>query len=359
MVFNTNLTYNAESLSAAVGHGYEWRWWDVDKLIVLIPLVLLCSIQGILTGLFGAPSIVSTMIASRAMGPRKALLLSTIAQFVGPFLFGVAAATVLGGEVITPTAITPTVLYVGLSATIFWMIFTFYLKIPSSSTHSLLGGLLGAALAASGPEAIRASGLLKVLASLLLSAPVGFVGGFLMVRLWYWLARNATPQINQRFNQGQWFASLGLGMALGSINAQNTMGIIALGLVLSGFVQHFEVPYWVIAVCAANLAIGNLIGGMRLIKSLGGRFFQIRPIHGFSAELASTIVIGIASIIGSNVSTTHVTGSSIVGAGAGERFSMVRWGFVQNLFLTWILTIPLTATLAGLTYLSLRTLGVR
>lgn len=328
-------------------------------MTVLIPLVLLGSIQGVLTGLFGAPSIVSTMIASRAMGPRKALLLSTVAQFAGPFLFGVAAATVLGGEVLTPTVITPAVLYIGLSATIFWMIFTFYLSIPSSSTHALLGGLLGAALAASGPGAVRSSGLLKVLASLLLSAPVGFAGGFLMVQLWYWLARNATPRINQRFNQGQWIASLGLGMVLGSNNAQSTMGVIALGLVLSGLVQQFEVPIWIVALCATSLAIGNLIGGMRLVKSLGGKFFQIRPIHGFSAELASTIIIGVASLIGGNVSTTHVTSSSIVGAGAGERLSLVRWGFVHHVFMTWILTIPLTAALAGLMYFSLKTLGMR
>lgn len=332
---------------------------EADKLSVLVPLILLSSIQGLLTGLFGAPGIVATMIASRAMGPRKALILSTISQFVGPFLFGVAAAKVLGSEVIASQDITPVVLYIGLSATIFWMIVTFYLRIPCSSTHALLGGLIGVTLAASGPQAIYSDGLLKVLASLLLSAPLGFIGGFLMIRLWYWLAKNATPHINERFNQGQWVASFGLGMALGSNNAQSTMGVMAMGLVLAGAAPDFQVPLWVIALCAISLAFGNLIGGMRLVKSIGGKFFQIRPIHGFSAELASAVIIGIASVIGGNVSTTHVTSSSIVGAGAGERLSMVRWGFVQNVFVTWVITIPVTATLAGLAYLSLIHLGVK
>ncbi len=329
----------------------------MDRVVLILPLLALAVIVDILTGIFGAPGVVATMIASRAMSTRKALILSTVAQFIGPFLFGVAAASVLGSQVINTSKITPLVLYTALGSTIFWLIFSFYLRIPSSSTHALIGGLVGAVFMAVGPSAILSAGLLKVMISLFLSPLLGGLGGFLMVRLCYWLARDSTPNVNNRFNQGQLITSFGLGLAIGSINAQITMGVIGLGLVLTGFSPRFEIPTWVIALSAAGLAFGNLIGGLRLVRSIGARFFQVRPIHGFSAELASALIIGISSVVGGNVSTTHVTSLSVVGAGAAERLSMVRWGFVQNVLLTWVLTIPMTAMFSILIYLSLSRIG--
>jgi PiT family inorganic phosphate transporter len=331
----------------------------MDKINALIALIILGSAQGILIGILGAPNIVSTMIASRAMSPRNALILSTCAQFIGPFLFGVAAATVIGSQVVAMQAISPLVINSALIAAVIGMIFSFNLRIPSSSTHAIFGGLLGAVVTASGLSGINVPGMLKVLTSLLLSAPMGLLGGFLMVRICYWLAKYATPRINRRFNQGQWLASFGLGMTLGSINAQNSMGIITLGLVLNGDLSHFYVPLWVVAWCATGLALGNLLGGMRLIKSVGARFFPIRPVHGFSAELASAVIIGVSSLLGGNVSTTHITSFSIVGAGAAERLSMVRWGFVRNVLITWISTIPFTAVISGIIYESLNHFGMR
>ncbi len=338
-----DLTYNA-MFTRRIGIGIG------NRLFMVAPLIALVSIQGILTGIFGAPSIVSTMIASRAMSPKRALVLSTVAQLLGPFLFGVAVAGVIGSEVVDTQGLTPLVLYASLSATIFWMVFSWYVRIPCSSTHALVGGLVGSVIAGAGPSAIHSAGLLKVLASLILTAPLGILGGFLMVRLCYFFTQNATPRINYRFNQGQLVASLGLGLAIGSINAQNAMGMMALGLVLTGNLPRFFVPTWVIVLCAGGLALGNLIGGMRLVHTVGAKFFQVRPIHGFSAELASALIISVSSLIGGNVSATHVTTLSVVGAGAAERLSMVRWGFVQHVLLTWVLTIPVTATLAGLLY---------
>ncbi|MCC7452101.1 MAG: inorganic phosphate transporter [Anaerolineae bacterium] len=328
-------------------------------LIVLLPVFVLVSVQNVLVGVLGAPGIVATMIASHALGPRRALLLSTVGQFLGPFLFGVAVAGVVGNEVVNAQALTPLALYAALSATIIWMAATWYLGIPSSSTHALIGGMVGAAFAAAGPSAVHGDGLFKVVASLIMTAPLGLVIGFIMVRVCYWLFKDATPRINRLFNHGQWIAGLGLGLAIGSNNAQNAMGIMALGLVLTGVLPRFEVPNWVVVVSAIGLAAGNLIGGMRLIRSVGGRFFQVRPIHGFSAEIASGMIIGVSSLVGGDVSTTHVTSLAIVGAGAAERMSMVRWGFVQHVILTWVLTIPLTAALAGLTYLMLHLIGIR
>jgi PiT family inorganic phosphate transporter len=326
--------------------------------IALIPFLLLVAVQDILTGIFGAPGIVATMIASRAMTPRRALILSTLAQLIGPLLFGVAVATAVGSEIIDSSGITPAALYAALGSTVFWMLFAWYLRIPSSSTHALIGGMVGAALAALGPSAIHTSGLLKILLSLTLTAPLGIIVGYFVTRLCYWLASSASPRISHRFNQGQFIASLFLGLAIGSSNAQNAMGVTVFGLLAIGVLPKFEVPIWVIVTSAICLALGNLIGGMRLMRSVGSQFFRIRPIHGFSAEVSSAAIIAVSSLVGGDVSTTHVTSMSIIGAGAAERISMVRWGFVQKVLLTWVLTIPLTALLAGLIYLALIVLGV-
>ena len=238
------------------------------------------------------------------------------------------------------------------------MVSSWYLRIPSSSTHALVGGLVGAVVMALGPTAIYGSGLLKIILSLTLTAPLGMVGGFLVTCINYRLVHGARPQIAHRFNQGQLVASLFLGFAIGSNNAQNAMGVTTLGLVAAGIQQKFEVPAWVILGSAVCLALGNLIGGMRLIKTVGLQFFRIRPIHGFSAEVSSALIIALSSLLGGDVSTTHVTSMSVIGAGAAERISMVRWNFVQRVLFTWVLTIPITAILAAMLYFVLNALGL-
>lgn len=322
-----------------------------------LPILALVAIQDILTGVFGAPSIVATMIASRAMSPMRALLLSTLAQLVGPFLFGVAVASAVGDEVVEAARMTPTAMDAALLATVIWMLVSWLLRIPSSSTHALIGGLVGATFSAFGPDAIHGDGFLKILLSLTLTAPLGIVGGFLVARVFYWLARGFGPQINQRFNQGQLLASLLLGFAIGSNNAQNAMGVTTLGLMSTGLLAEFRVLPWVVVLSASLLALGNLVGGMRIMRSVGMQFFRIRPIHGFSAEMASALIITSSSLLGGDVSTTHVTSMSIIGSGAADRLSMVRWNFVQRVLLTWVLTIPTTALLAGLLYALFHLLG--
>jgi inorganic phosphate transporter, PiT family len=330
----------------------------VDNLTAIALIIFLALVLDVLTGILSAPSIVATMIASRAMSPRRALLWSTLAELIGPFLFGVAVANVIGSGVIDTARITPPVLYAALCASIAWMLLSWYLCIPSSSSHALIGGLVGSVFTALGPSAIQGSGFLKVVGSLTLTLPLGVLGGYLMVRLCYWLSKNSSPHINAQFNRGQLLASFGLGMAIGTNSAQHAMGIMALGLVMTGFAPHFEIPLWVIVASAVGLALGNLMGGMRLIRTIGARFFQIRPIHGFSAEAASATLIIVSSLLGGVVSTTHLTSLSVIGAGAAERVSMVRWGFVQNVLIAWVLTIPITAILGGSLYVLMRSLGV-
>jgi inorganic phosphate transporter, PiT family len=324
----------------------------MENLNALIPLLILVAVQDILTGIFGAPSIVATMIATDAMTPRRAIILSTLAQLVGPFLFGIAVASAVGSEVVEVKGITPMILCAALSATVYWMILSWRFSIPSSSTHALIGGLVGAVVVALGPSAIHANGLFKILLGLSLTAPLGFLGGFLVTRICRWLVRSSTPRADRQFNRGQYVASLFLGLAIGSNNAQNAMGITALGLVATGVLPSFEVPVWVIVVSAVCLAMGNLVGGMRLIRSVGSQFFPIRPVHGFGAEVSSVAVITVSAIVGGNVSTTHVTSMSIIGAGSAERLSMIQWSFVRKVLFTWAVTIPTTALLAGLFYVA-------
>lgn len=330
----------------------------MDNWGLLIPLLILITAQDALTGVFGAPSIVATIIASEAMSPRRALILSTLAQLVGPCLFGVAVATTVGSEVVDPSRMTPSILYAGLTATVVWMLVAWYWRIPSSSTHALIGGLVGAVFAALGVSAIHETGLLKIVLGLLLTAPLGVVIGFLIARFCRMLTARARSVGEHHFNRGQLIFAVFLGLTVGSSNAQNAMGITVLGLMATGHLSKFEIPFWVILGSAVCLAAGNLIGGMRLMRSTGMGFFHVRPLHGFSAEMSSSMIILVSSLVGGGVSTTHVTSMSIVGAGVAESARAVQWRFVQRVLLTWVLTIPVTATLACLIWLVLNRLGV-
>lgn len=326
--------------------------WDL-----LIPLLFLVSAQDTLTGVFGAPSIVATMIASKAMAPRRAILLSTCAQLIGPCVFGVAVATSIGSEVIDPRAITPAIILAALGATVVWMLAAWFWRIPCSSTHALVGGLVGAGFAGLGPSAIHQSGLLKIVLGLTLTAPLGILVGFGIARLCRLLTR--LQHADRHFNRGQFVVALFLGLAVGSNNAQNAMGITVLGLMSTGFLPKFMVPLWVIVGSGVCLALGNFVGGMRLMRSVGTQFVEVRPLHGFSAEMSSTLIIIASSLVGGDVSTTHVTSMSIVGAGASESIRAVQWRFVKRVLLTWVLTIPLTAILAGCITLALMRAGIR
>jgi inorganic phosphate transporter, PiT family len=329
----------------------------MENLLSLMPLLGLIVIQDILTGIFGAPSIVATLTASQAMGPRRSIIFSALAQFIGPFLFGVAVASTIGSEVIDSYEVTPGMLYAALCSTIFWMVFTWFTRIPSSSTHALIGGMVGAISVAQGTNAIHMLGLLKMIFSLTLTAPLALFVGFLITKISTSIAHTETPRSNNRFNRGQLVASLFLGLAIGSSNAQNAMGVTALGLIATGVLPKFEVPLWVIIISAACLALGNLIGGTRLIRSVGTQFFNIRPVHGFCAEVSSAAIILVSSLVGGGVSTTHITNMSIVGAGAAESLREVQWIFVRKVLLTWVLTMPFTGVLAGLLYLAFRAMG--
>jgi len=314
---------------------------------LIIIIIILALIFDFLNGIHDSSNIVATMIASRAFSPRTALGMTAVANFLGPFIFGVAVAETIGNEVVDSAAINLLVILTALLSAILWNLITWYLGFPSSSSHALVGGLVGAVVVGAGWDAILMPGLLKVLLSLLLSPLLGFVFGYIILKVLFILSWNATPKVNTVFKRSQVFTSISLALSHGTNDAQKTMGIITLTLVTAGVLEEFVVPEWVIFACASMIALGTAVGGWKLIRTLGGKIFRIKPIDGFASQLASSIVILGASLVGGPVSTTQVVSSSIMGVGASERMNKVRWGVGKDIATAWVLTIPATALVAA------------
>ncbi len=309
-----------------------------------------------INGFHDSSNVVATMISSRAMSARKALTLSAVAHFCGPFLFGVAVATTIGHDVVDPKVVTIAVIFAALLAAIIWNLITWVLGIPSSSSHALLGGLIGAVSVDYGLAMIQMRGLLKVVIALFVSPILGLLAGYLLMRLVLFLARGASPRINWFFKRGQIITSLALALSHGTNDAQKTMGIIAMALVTVGYSSEFSVPWWVVALCAGAMSLGTAFGGWRVIRTLGTKFYKIRPVHGFAAQIASASIILGAAFLGGPVSTTQVVSSAILGVGSATRFSRVRWNVAGNILAAWVLTIPASALLAALLLLVIRPL---
>lgn len=318
------------------------------ELSIVIALALLFDF---LNGVHDSSNIVATMISSRAFRPQTALALTAVSHFLGPFIFGVAVAKTIGEEVAEINVLTLHVITACLISAIVWNLATWFLGIPSSSSHALIGGLVGAVAMGAGFDAIRLSGIEKVLIALFTSPIIGFLLGFIVLRVIFFLVRGATPGINEFFKRAQLITALGMSFSHGTNDAQKTMGIITLSLVIGGVLPEFRVPVWVIAASAGAIALGTALGGWKLIRTLGGKFYKIRPVHSFASQLTSAIVILTASLFGGPVSTTQVVSSAIIGVGSAERLGKVRWGVAGDIVTAWIVTIPATALLSAGVYL--------
>lgn len=314
---------------------------------ITIAVIALALVFDFLNGIHDSSNVVATMISSRALEPRLALGLTALANFFGPFVFGVAVATTIGEEIVAASAINENVLLAALASAIFWNLLTWYLGFPSSSSHALMGGFIGAVIVGAGWGSIHLAGMEKILIALFTSPIIGFIFGYLILRITIIFSWNASPRINQFFRQSQVLTALALALSHGTNDAQKTMGIITLALVTDGFLTVFKVPTWVILACATMIALGTALGGWKLIRTLGGRIFRIRPVDGFASQLASAAVILGASLVGGPVSTTQVVSSAILGVGTGERANKVRWGVAQEIVTAWLLTIPATALAAA------------
>ncbi len=321
----------------------------MDQILIII-LIAVALIFDFLNGFHDSANVVATMISSRAMTPTAALVIATTANFIGPFVFGVAVAKTIGQDVASPSSITIAVVLAALLSASIWNLITWFFGIPSSSSHALIGGIIGAVLVGSGWQSLKWEGLSLVGIALFLSPVLGFILGQLAMRISIWAVRNATPKANLFFKYAQIPTAFTLALSHGTNDAQKTMGIITMGLVVLGFQKSFVVPWWVILASATAIGIGTASGGWRIIHTLGGKFYRIRPIHSFTSQLASMLVIMGASLFGGPVSTTHVVSSSIIGVGAAQRRSQVRWGVLSDIMVAWFLTVPVTAGLAALLY---------
>ncbi len=322
--------------------------------IVAISLALFFDFSN---GFHDAANVVATMITTRALSPRKALILASVCEFIGPFLFGTAVAQMIGKNIVDISTFDSSALHLSmlliiaaLIGAIMWNLLTWFFGLPSSSSHALIGGMIGAVLVAYGPDKILWGGLFYVLVSLVLSPLLGLMVGWLFLRMTFYLSRDATPKINYFFNRMQIPSSIALALSHGANDAQKSMGLISMSLVILGFSPSFYVPWWVVASCAAAIALGTASGGWKIIKTMGSKIYRLRSVHAFCAQTSSATVILGAALIGGPVSTTHVVSSSIMGVGAGQRVSAVRWGVVKNIILAWFITIPASAVMAGLSF---------
>lgn len=343
----------------------EYFWFFI---IVATLMVVLFDFTN---GFHDASNMVASVIASRAMTPAQSVLIVGFFTFLGPLLGGTAVANTIGkfvelGDL--PTELSLTVVICGLFAATFWNLLTWWRGLPSSSSHALVGGLVGAVVISVGPEHVlwgfsqlshgHLTGVTKVLIALFLSPLAGFWVGFILQRLLLFLFRAASPLINREFRGAQWISTAGLAFAHGANDAQKSMGILTLCLLLSGEISEFVVPFWVVLLCASAITLGTVLGGWRIVRTLAFAIYKIRPLHALNSQISSGAVVFMASLIGAPVSTTHVVSSSIMGIGASERPRAVRWKKAKDIAVTWLLTIPGAAFVAVASILFIKLLGL-
>ena len=343
---------------------FEGRRSSIEGWILLFTIIVvgLSLFFAFTNGFHDAANVVATVIATGAMAPRMALVIAAFGEFIGPFLFGTAVAHTIGTNIVDVTSFHSDVIDLSISlvvaalvGAIAWNLITWFWGLPSSSSHALVGGMVGAVLVAYGPDKIIWKGLLYVTAVLITSPILGLIFGTLFFKLTVYLSRNATPKAKYFFNRMQILSSIALSLSHGANDAQKSMGLITMSLVILGLSPTFHIPLWVIIASATAIALGTASGGWRIIKTVGFKIYRLRSVHAFCAQTSSATVILAASLLGGPVSTTHVVSSSIMGVGAGQRMSAVRWGVAKNIILAWFITIPAAAAMAGLSFFLIRT----
>ncbi|WP_438043909.1 anion permease [Sorangium sp. So ce128] len=330
----------------------------MNTLLVTLTLVIVVALVfDYINGFHDTANAIATVVSTGVLPIRTAVLLAALFNFGGA-LTGTAVASTIGKGLIVPSAVTQVVVLSALVGAIFWNLFTWYFGIPSSSSHALVGGLVGAGAGRAGTAAVQGAGLLKVVKSLIISPVVGFAISFLGMIAIFWLVRRTRPAVvNRRFRILQMVSAGFMALSHGSNDAQKTMGIITMALVAYGAIPaghgDFHVPLWVVFACATAMALGTAAGGVRIIKTMGTKIIDLKPIHGFAAETSAAATILTSSFLGMPVSTTHVITGCIMGAGASQRVSAVRWGVTTRILWAWVLTIPVSAVVAWACYLGL------
>jgi inorganic phosphate transporter, PiT family len=330
---------------------------DASTIAILAAVVVLALTFDFINGFLDTATAIATSVSTRVMTPRQAIVMAAVLNFVGALVSHNVAKTISSGLVHT-SMLPEYVVIATLIAAISWNMCAWYFCIPSSSSHALIGGLVGASLAyAASPDIVQWDGVVKkVIIPLFTSPVVGFVIGFGLMKLLARLLSRSSPQfVNRWFSKLQIVSAAFMAFSHGMNDAQKSMGIITFAIIGAGLLpMGADVPVWVMLLCALAIALGTATGGWRIIKTVGMNMIKLQPIHGFAAQATAAGVIATASAIGAPVSTTHVTTSAIMGVGASKRVSAVRWGIVGHILWAWVLTIPVTAILGALVLYAIR-----
>ena len=324
---------------------------EVSQLSVwiVVVLVLVALAFDFMNGFHDAANSIATVVSTGVLKPHQAVAMAAFFNFVALFVFQLKVATTVGRGIVDPGIIDHYVVFGALIGAIAWNIITWYYGIPSSSSHALIGGIVGASVAKAGSWALIPSGILKVVAFIFISPLIGFVLGSLLLLAISWIFVRSTPsRVDRLFRRLQLFSSSLYSLGHGGNDAQKTVGIIWMLLIAAGYTKVDEsVPAWVVIACYLTIGLGTLFGGWRIVKTMGQRITKIRPVGGFCAELSGSIALFTATGLGIPVSTTHTIAGAIVGVGSTQNVSAVRWGIAGNLLWAWILTIPCSAFIAG------------
>ncbi len=326
----------------------------LDFTLVMLFLVIVAAlIFDFINGFHDTANAIATCISTRALSIRSAIIMAAVLNFAGAMISTKVAGTI-GKGIVDPSHVTQMVVLAGIIGAIIWNLITWYYGLPSSSSHAIIGGIMGAVIAHAGISALHAAGLKTIILALILSPIVGIALGFIFMVIMMRAFRNKSPYgLNKGFRKLQILSAATMAFAHGTADAQKSMGVITLALVSYGWLETFAVPAWVKIACALAMALGTAIGGWRIIKTVGHDFVRLQPVHGFCVETASAGVILGASFIGMPTSTTHVITSSILGVGLTKRLSAINWQIAYRIVWAWVLTIPASAAVSYVAYQSL------
>jgi inorganic phosphate transporter, PiT family len=321
------------------------------NFLAVVALVAVALLFDYINGFHDAANSIATVVSTRVLSPGKAVVWAAFFNFVAAFTFGTAVARTVGAGLVDINIVTFSVIFAGLTGAIIWDLITWYVGLPTSSSHALIGGYAGAAVTKAGWGAIIPAGWTKTLIFIVLAPLIGMALGFLIMVVVLWLFHRVSPgRVDQWFRRLQLLSAAAYSLGHGANDAQKTMGIIAGVLFAGGYISAFRIDLWVILSAHAAIALGTLSGGWRIIHTMGSKITKLQPVGGFAAETAGAISLFTATHLGVPVSTTHTITGAIMGVGSIKRLSAVRWGVAGRIIWAWILTIPMSALIAALTY---------
>jgi PiT family inorganic phosphate transporter len=322
-------------------------------MVIVLLLIVLALVFDFLNGFHDSANSIATVVSTRVLTPRQAVVWAAFFNFIAFLFFGLHVANTIGRGIIDIAIVDKAVIFATLIGACSWDVITWYLGLPTSSSHALIGGMIGAALAKVGPGALVWHGITKTVVFIFVSPILGFILGITLGLGVYWACRNSSPgKVDHLFRKGQLVSAALYSLGHGGNDAQKTMGIIASLLFSVGLLTgEFHVPLYVVLLCHAAIALGTMFGGWRIVKTMGQRVAKLRPVDGFSAESGAAMTLAISSGFGIPVSTTHTITGAIMGVGSLRRLSAVRWGVAYNIVWAWILTIPAAALISAASYL--------